>query len=423
MKRRILLSFLILISLSYSAKAQMEIDKRERLLLDKKDSIGIPSYKWLINLSGDYAINSNSLTNSFIKSLLYNRSFIDDAAKDRETKRLKKYNRLGVDEITSINGVYNTKKVIYVFGLTQRVFAGAHFSNDLFELVFRGNSEFAGKDANLNKTHIQAFDYQSLYFGIQKQLKKGKYTIGASGSFIRGGQYHDLSMKNASLYTDAQGQYINLNGDLNFSQTPSNRGASALKSHGKGAAVNLFFSMKTEKGKLNFEVRDIGFIRWQDVKTYSGNSSYQYNGLLINDILSSGGTAIASSITIDSIAKAAGIKIATQNKTMFLPTTFHVNYVFSPNKKFSRTIGVRYMLTTGYIPRVYMREADFLGKGFTLVNTLSYGGFGRLDYELGVLKKFNNSFIVSVNLFAFEYLVLPRKSSGNGFNFGLTKLF
>jgi hypothetical protein len=418
MKRRIILSFLILIS--YGANAQMEIDKRERLLLDKKDSIGIPSYKWFINLSADYNINSNAVTNSFIKSL-YNRSFIDDNAKDRETKRLKKYNRLGADEITSINGVYNTKKVTYVFGLTQRVFAGAHFSNDLFELVFRGNSDYAGKNANLDHTHIQAFDYQSLYFGVQKQLKEGKYTIGASGAFIRGGQYHNLSMKNASLYTDAQGQYVNLKGDLNFSQTPG--GSSALKSQGKGASVNLFFSMKTEKGRLNFEVRDLGFITWQGVKTYSGNSSFQYNGLLLNNILSSGGTAIASSITLDSIAKAAGINIKTENKTMFLPTTFHINYVFSPNKKFSRTVGVRYMLTAGYIPRVYVREADYLGKGFTLVNTLDYGGFGRLDYELGFLKKFKNSFIISANFFAFEYLVLPAKSSGNGFNFGLTKLF
>jgi hypothetical protein len=420
MKRRIILSFLILIG--YGANAQMEIDKRERLLLDKKDSIGIPSYKWLINLSADYNINSNAITNSFIKSL-YNRSFIDDNAKDRETKRLKKYNRLGADEITSINGVYNAKKLTYVFGLTQRIFAGTHFSNDLFELVFRGNSDYAGINANLNHTHIQVFDYQSLYFGVQKQLKEGKYTIGASGALIRGGQYHDLTMKHASLYTDAQGQSVSLNGDLNFSQTPSDSGSSALKSHGKGASVNLFFSMKTEKGRLNFEVRDIGFITWQGVKTYSGNNaSYQYNGLLINDILSHG-TNVASGYTLDSIAKAAGIKITTQNRTMFLPTTFNINYVFSPNKKFSRTVGVRYMLTTGYIPRVYVREADFLGKGFTLVNSLAYGGFGRLDYELGLLKKFKNSFIISVNLFAFEYLVLPGKSSGNGFNFGLTKLF
>ena len=421
MKSKIILSFLIAIS-SYGAMAQMEIDKRERFLLDKKDSIGIPSYKWLINLSGDYYTNSNSITNSFIKTLLYKGAFIDDAAKDRETKRLKKYNRLGLDEVASINGVYNAKNLTYVFGLNQRVFASSHFSNDLFELAFRGNADYAGKTANLNRTSIQAFDYQSAYFGIQKQLKEGKYTIGGAVSLIRGGQYHDLRMKHASLYTDPSGAYVSLNGDLNFSQTPSDSGASPLKSHGKGAGVNLFFSMKTEKGRLNFEVRDLGFIRWNDVKTYSGNSTFQYNGLLVDNILSSG-ASIASAVTLDSVAKAAGIKIETKNKTSALPSVFHLNYVFSPNKRVSRTIGVRYTLTPGYIPRVYIQEGDFLGKGFTLINTLAYGGFGRLDYEIGMLKKFNNSFIVSVNLFAFEYLVLPGRSSGNGLNFGLTKLF
>ncbi len=420
MKSRVVLAFLLFIS--FFSNAQIEIDKMERLLLDKKDSIGIPSYKLLINVYGDFYLNSNSLSNKFISSLLYKGNFIDEEMKDKNTKRLKKYNRLGVDEHVGIQGVYSTSKLNYVFGIDQRVFASAHFSDDLFEMVFRGNTSFAGKDANLKKTSIQVYDYQSLYVGVQKQLKEGKYTLGAAASFIRGGNYQGLKMKNTSMYTEPSGQYIDLNGDINFSRYAYDSSASALKSRGKGAAINLFFSMKNEKGRLNFEVRDLGFITWKNIKTYSGDSTFRYDGILINDILSTG-TSIASDITVDSIAVETGIDIEYKNKTTFLPTIFHLNYIFSPNKRHSRTIGVRYMLSPGYIPRVYLREADFLGKGFTLVNTFSYGGFGRLDYEIGLLKKFKNSFIISANLFAFEYLVMPAKSSGHGLNIGLTKLF
>ncbi len=407
---------------SYSVNAQMEISKMEKILLDKKDSIGTPDFKALVNISGDYYTNSNSVTNSFVRKLVYQGQFIDDADKDRESNRLKKYNRFGLDEQASVNGIYNAKKVTYVFGLTQRAFLGAHFSSDLFELVFRGNASFAGKEANLKKTSIQAFDYQSLYIGVQKQFKEGRYLLGASASFIRGGQYVGLKAKNTSLYTEPTGEYVLLEGDINFSRVSSEANTSALKSHGKGAGLNLLFAMKHKKNLLSVELRDLGFITWKGLKTYYGDSTFQYNGILLNDVLSPG-ASIVPDITLDSIAALIGLNTAVKNKTMLLPTILNVSYVISPNKKFSRTIGLRYMFTAGYIPRVYIREADFIGKGFTLVNTFSYGGFGRLDYELGMLKKFKNSVIVSVNLFAFEYLVLPGKSSGHGLNIGLTKLF
>jgi hypothetical protein len=298
-----------------------------------------------------------------------------------------------------------------------------HFSSDLFELVFRGNAQFAGKEANLKKTSIKTFDYQSLYFGVQKVSADEKYTLGATAAFIRGGNYQNLKMKNTTMYTEPSGQYIDLNGDISFSRYPYDSSVSALKSHGKGASVNLFFSMKNnDKGRLNFEIRDLGFITWKGIKTYSGNSTFHYNGVLIDDLLSSG-TSVADDITVDSIAAATGLKIETKNKTMFLPTVFHLNYMFFPNTKHTRTVGVRYMATSGYIPRIYLKEADVLGKGFTLVNTISYGGFGRFDYEIGMMKVIKDSFVICANLFAFEYLVLPGKSSGHGINIGLSKRF
>src|SRR6187402_3186765 len=103
MKSKIILSFLLLIS--FCVNAQMEIDKMERLLLDKKDSIGIPSYKWAINLYGDAYLNSNSMSNKFVSSLLYKGDYIDDAMKDKASKRLKNYNRFGIDEHAGIQAV------------------------------------------------------------------------------------------------------------------------------------------------------------------------------------------------------------------------------------------------------------------------------------------------------------------------------
>ncbi len=421
MKKIVVLSFLLL--MDFCASAQMEINKMERLLLDKKDSLGVPSYKFYVNLSGEYAVNSNSVTNRFLKSLLYRGDFIDNEMKDHESARLKKSNRLGAEEGIYLHGAYSAPKLTYVFGIGQRVVAGARFPSDFFELIFRGNASYAGREADLSRTNIRFFDYQSIYGGVQKELKDGKYTLGAALSLIRGGNYMEMKMNEGKLYTEPSGQYVDYHGDMSFYRYPYDSSGSFLKSHGMGAGLNLSFSMKHKKNRLNVEVRDIGVIAWKGVKHYHGeNTTYRYNGVLLDDLLGDG-SSIVSDITVDSVAKATGLGIDVKDRTMFLPSVIHANYVMFPNKRFTRTVGVRYMLMPGYIPQVYVRGADFLGKGFTLVNTVSYGGFGRFDYEIGLLKKFGNSFIISTNLFAFEYFVLPGKSSGHGLSVGFTKIF
>lgn len=409
--------FVSLIALN--ASAQLEIDKAERLLLSKKDSLGFPSAKGYIQFAGDFYVNSNAISNQFLGDLIYKRAFIDEGNKNDASDRLKKNNRLGADGYLGVQGVYQAKKLRYTFGVGQRVVASAKFSDDLFELMFRGNAQYAGQSVDLSKTAITYFDYKNIYLGIQKKLKGDKITVGASAAFLLGGNYQQFTMKSTSLFTEQTGDYIDLNGDLSYHRGGTD---STRKNYGKGASINLFFSVNHKKNVLSFEVRDLGVMAWTGIKTYTGDSTYRYGGLLINELLAPD-ASLVSSVKLDSIASLVGINRATENITMFLPTVFHLNYVLSPNKRFSRTVGVRYMLIPGYIPKIYLRETDFLGKGFTLVNTFSYGGFGRLDYELGLMKKLGQGLLISTNLFAFEYLVLPGRSSGHGLSFGVTKLF
>jgi len=418
MKYLILLPLFTLVS--FSSNAQLEIDRIERQLLDKKDSIGISDYKWFVNLSGDFNTNSNSISNSFINALAYQRTFIDEQLKDNESRRLKKNNRFGLDANASLQGEFKGEKMSVLFGFGQRVFAAAKFPSDLFETVFRGNSNYAGETLNFSKTNFRYFDYQNYFLGLKKELKGGNLIVGGTAAYLRGGRFQSFEMNNTTFYTEPLGQYITLDGDLNYTRNDKD---SKKKSHGNGASINLFLSFKQKMNRINFEVRDIGFMRWSELKKYEGNSTFTYNGLFISDVLNAN-SSILNSFTLDSIAAATGINISKgSTTTMLLPITFHANYCMMPNKKFTRTIGLKYIAAPGYIPKVYLRETDFLGYGFSLVNTFSYGGFGRLDYELGLMKKIKNSCIISLNLFAFEYLVLPQKSSGNGVNIGVIALF
>ncbi len=417
MKKIILLLLVSICSLS--VYGQFEIDRVEKLLLEKEDTSGLIKYKGLVSLSSGYNINSNAITNSFLSALLYGTSDITDGLKDQVSGRLKSYNRVGADFNVGADGMYKTKKLTYVIGLHHREFANSTFTNDMFELVFKGNKEFVGQTANIGDFKLRYFDYQNLYVGVLKNIESKKMTIGGGLSFIRGGRYQEVDIKNGSLYTDPNGYYIDMNANVNTASSPNNNlGAS----NGLGGAVNLYFSVKHKKNQFNVEVRDLGFITWKNQTVYSGDSSYRFEGYKINDVLSPN-TSLTSGINSDSIITSLGIKKSTQNITMMLPATFHVNYVFNPNKRFSRIIGVKYMVNSSYVPRVYIKGMDYFKHGFILVNTVSYGGWGRFDWEVGLMKNFKNSFVVSLNAFVFEYLVLPGHSSGHGFNFSLTKLF
>jgi hypothetical protein len=81
------------------------------------------------------------------------------------------------------------------------------------------------------------------------------------------------------------------------------------------------------------------------------------------------------------------------------------------------------MLNAAYIPRLYIKMVYYLKKNLIIVPTLAYGGFGRGDFELGIAKSFKDKLMISANLFYLEYFLLPKKSSGNGFNLSLTALF
>src|SRR4051794_2340298 len=86
------------------AFAQFEIDRNDQYLLRQKNPAQVvtsdsirkesgrnDSFKTLINLSGAYNINSNSINNNFIR--FFRNNFITDENKTENEKRLKAVNR------------------------------------------------------------------------------------------------------------------------------------------------------------------------------------------------------------------------------------------------------------------------------------------------------------------------------------------
>src|SRR6478735_2451090 len=259
----------VLVLWSFHASAQLEADRTDRYLYDlsgHRDS----TFKYsqlMIGIYGSGEANSNAVTNAFFNHLLYSGAYITDDMKADVNKKLKDKNRLCLDEQVRISAAYQiNKNTWFTIAGTQRLFTGGSMSKDGFNLVFYGNSMFAGQKAQLSPTNLCQMDYFSLSAGIMKQLNP-RLTLGGELSFIRGGNYRQIKMdKGSTLYTDPNGAYLELDSKFKVAYSDSSESAAFPPSTGKGLAISFYTTYQVnEKTYLSFELKDLGFIAWKDL--------------------------------------------------------------------------------------------------------------------------------------------------------------
>jgi hypothetical protein len=413
--------FFFIIEGMIPAFAQFEIDRNDQYLLRQKNPAQgrNDSIKTIINLSGGYSLNSNSINNNFIR--FFRNNFITDQNKSDNEKRLKAVNRAGLEMNAGLTWMQKGKKFTYVVGLNERRMFNAKFSKDFFELVFRGNGNYVGKSAQLSPLKITYFNYESIYLGLQKDLPEKKLMIGGGISLIRGGTFDQVKIKKGTVYTDTASAFIDFN--MNYQLAYPNNQASVFgNTNGLGLSGTFYLSWIRNKGQLNFEIRDLGFIRYKNLNVYSGNSSYRYNGYDVNNILQFN-DSIFNNLKTDSVAKSIGLQKEKKNITYMIPATFHINYVYNYSDRLTLVGGVKHIINASYIPRVYIKSVYYLKKDLIIIPVLAYGGFGRADIEFGISKSFHDKLMISANLFYLEYFLMPKRSSGNGLSMSITKLF
>jgi hypothetical protein len=381
------------------------------------------TYKTYFSIYGSGYINSNALTNSFLKSYLYTKSYISDDLKQQQVNRLKKSNCIGADIKIGIYGQHTVNKLRVEAGLSYRDFYSSQFSSDAFKLIFYGNSMYAGQTASLNPMNVNNVNYQTLYLGIKKTVgKKQNIQLGARLGFVRGGRLQKVRSENLSLYTDTYGGYLTLNGKFDVAYTDDSTYAAVPSMNGAGLTSDYFFSIKGNRSEFAVELLDVGFVRWNNVTTYSGNGSYTYNGIEIDNIIGSNGIVL-DPVNLSSFLENMGLHKTIKDVTYMLPSTLHVSYYRHLTPKISVTGGIRQLFVRGYMPRVYGKLTYYVNKKFVLIPMLAYGGFGRADVELGIAKSFSDHLLISTNLFWFEYFAAPSKTSGHGMSLAFSYYF
>jgi len=386
--------------------------------------------KTRIGISGDYDINSNTITNSFLKKF-YTGGYIDNEFKKSVSDRLKNSNRIGgnvnvgVYGSFKLNSINNSKEISLFFAVKDRTHIDAQFSRDFFNIGFYGNSKFAGKTADLNDFSLNFIRYQQLQMGVFSSKLDSAARWGIGISFLNGEQYLSVLAKKAELYTSEDGQYIDFTTDMFIAKSDAAKnGLGAV--NGFGSSVDLFFEapFKTRMGNsyLRLSVSDIGFINFnKKTLTLEQDSIFHFTGFQINNFSDLHDSTFGAK-SKDSILNGVA-PFKKQSFSATLPAVLDFNFETHFSKYFHLTEGFRYVFNGNYSLLVYLKSNFYFNPKFMLSLTLGYGGYGNLNYGIGLKANLGNGFLIYAGSNNIEGYISPKNTGGQGVFFSLGKQF
>lgn len=302
------------------------------------------------------------------------------------------------------------------------------FPEDAFNLIFYGNADFEDDTLFFPSLVYQDLAYNRLRGGFSQTINglSGIFSFHAGISLYQGIGNTYLNFQNTSIYTAIDGEYLDITYDTRIEQ--ANPGAKKIGDlKGLGAGIDLGFQYQRANHILHLDIQEVGFIRWyQDQSLYFGDSAIRYEGLIIDDLF--GGTSSPlTSIDIDSLADALGLRIGEGDYGRNLPASFNLSYLNLPQSQgVFLGAGIRYRTVRGFIP-----EFSFSGgyrfrvgeTGSTLLNArLAYGGLG--GFQLGISNRWDfDHFFAVLEMRSILGFFAPEKIPGGALSISLGARF
>jgi hypothetical protein len=357
---------LFILALSISAKAQNLIG------FEHTDSL---KFQFDVFYQNNAASN---LSNDFLINFITNGNLTEELIDESIEKNIHKLNKFGNLSVFSISFLeQHEESSLYLgFEFGNKNIYSATFNKELFEMVFKGNKQFTGINADASNTNYLNFNYN--YFSLDISYKiSNNILISIKPSFVQSIKYNNVYTNNLKIYTDTSGKYIDFNGDINsdLSNSKSNY----------GAALGLSIHYKSEKQLIRAEIAGLGFIKYKSLESFE-ISNFRWEGLYINNIFDSN---IDYNFN-DSLNRFYNENSKLQDFTVYLPAKLNLEYIYNFHQKFDLGFYTSYQFNIH--SDLFMKASLFhhLGKKLHLAYNISYGEFTSFNAGLNILFLQNN---------------------------------
>ncbi len=345
----------------------------------------------IISIHADRFDQSNALTRDFFQKLSFG-GYISEDSKQGVAKGLKATNHYGGGMQPGLNLTFLRDSAKYGYTVAYRYtqLSSAQFSDDLFNLIFRGNSYFGSDPANLSDSKFMNQSYQLIDFGLMDQK---------TGSFLSVGIYDGIKFQNFS--TDDAGfltQYNTISGisyadkvsltTQNLVIEESENSYSPFK-NGFGFGLNGAYNLKTDIGFFSAEIQDIGIIRW-NIEQSDTSGTFEFEGMDWNpDLEDTDGNIIAKSQRQSSNPFDKRNQMGSPSGDDFTPLCFsHRLENILPQPRYA------IIYSFGYYPELTVSVNRKYGERNVLWFSANAGGYNYFDIGLGTqIQFFERSFL------------------------------
>lgn len=334
-----------------------------------------------IGITGLGLFNSSAIPNDFITSFLLKKTL--SKAKIQQTiSYLEPQNNFGMDLIGRID--YLTKEMNrgdsssmrWQFTYRSVIHSDFSINKNLFALIFQGNKQFAGKTVGLGNNSIQNISYDNLMFqGISKTVyQNSTHTLGIGGGLLLGTSINSAYFNNTTLYTEANGEYLDLNSAYNYYSS------SNIPGYYKGFGINAmgFYLIEKEKEKIVFSFDNAGFINWkQGGTTFANDTTIHFEGVEIKDIFTN-----ASALNQDSLIRSI-IGSKSDSGAFTRPIIPEVCFAYERilNNNFSLESALRFRVNGNYKPNISGKIKYFCNEKLYFALLVGYGGYGFSNFS------------------------------------------
>jgi len=329
----------------------------------------------VIETDGVFDLQGTSLKREITNTLLFG-GFIDESMKGRSFDKHNEINRFGVNataEIRYINGSGGFMKRDSVAWMVKAGYAAVGnmiYGQDVFGLVFYGNSSYLNTTAELTNTRLDFMQFQKIGFGIVNKKDKSYIAL----NLINVQNYIDGHIQKGELTQNEDGSQIDL---LLKGEMRSTTGANFSKGLGVGIDIDYRIRVPWGKSFTSFQVsaQNIGFAYMNSgLDKYVVDSTYTYSGFDFNTLTSNAKPFSDDFSLLDSL----NIEKHTVKRVVALPGYLQVMKLVDLNssKKVQSFFGLRMYPTFSSIPQIFAGAYWKATSLFHFSASGTYGGFG-----------------------------------------------
>lgn len=327
----------------------------------------------------------SSVLDIHTSKLFYQGGFFNDNLKNESLNRLTDLNYFGGEYGVSMtyNNPISTMFDDAGFYASYELggSAGMSFSEDLFRVIFQGNTGFIGDTARLGPMEISNYQFKKIGFGLN-QDDRIKFGIGLLS--FDAWQKARVSSGNLAVDNDLDSVTLGLEGRFRNSAT-----VNAPAGFGVGMDLEVTFPLDVKNdtigsAKLIAGIKNVGlFISNKNMVTYDVDGNYSFSGFNISSISDFQSSVLSASELQDSLVP----KGVTDRIVDLMPFELYFYSTSRPDgKKLQLVYGFRYRYATGSMPQAYI-GGDWRPNEKTIFsNYLHVGGYALFQWGMSLKK-------------------------------------